>query len=141
MITVITGPPCSGKSTYAREHARPGDITVDFDLIAQALGSPDSHDHPPELREITAAAWSAAVNRVLAYSRTSITAWIIDSKPTRQRWLAYQQARARHITLTASREELHRRADSDGRSPEWHRRIDAFTGTARDPAPVRRTQW
>lgn len=34
VITVVTGPPCSGKSTYVRTHARPGDIIVDFDAIA-----------------------------------------------------------------------------------------------------------
>lgn len=35
MLTVITGAPCSGKSTYLGQHARPDDIVIDFDAIAQ----------------------------------------------------------------------------------------------------------
>jgi tRNA uridine 5-carbamoylmethylation protein Kti12 len=28
MLTVVTGPPCSGKSTLARQRAKPGHILV-----------------------------------------------------------------------------------------------------------------
>lgn len=38
MLHVICGPPCSGKSTYVREHAEDGDLLVDYDVIAQAFG-------------------------------------------------------------------------------------------------------
>jgi hypothetical protein len=81
VITVITGPPCSGKSTYARQNASPGDVIVDFDDIARSLGSAAAWDHDPRLREIAAAAWSAAVDRALASARVGVTAWIIDSRP------------------------------------------------------------
>ena len=33
--TVVTGPPCSGKTTYILNHMAEGDIMVDFDRIAQ----------------------------------------------------------------------------------------------------------
>lgn len=39
MLTVITGPPCGGKTQYARKHALPGEVIVDFDAIAVELGS------------------------------------------------------------------------------------------------------
>lgn len=142
MITVITGPPCSGKTTYVREHAKPGDVVVDFDAIAQALGSHAGHDHDPRLREITAAAWSAALDRLVT-GYPAMRAWIVDSRPTRPRLTAYQRAGARIVTLTAPADELHRRADADGRTPEWHQRIDDFltAGARRDPAPMARTRW
>lgn len=142
MITVITGPPCAGKTTYVRERAKPGDVVIDFDDIARALGSPEDHDHDPRVREITAAAWSAAIRRLVSEPGT-ITAWVIDSKPTTDRQDDYRRVRARTVALTAAAPELHRRADADGRSAAWHQRIDAFLATARhrDPAPTVRTRW
>ena len=58
---LVMGPPCSGKSTYVAEHKRPGDVVIDYDALAVALGSPDSHDHPASLRPVVLAAWTAAI--------------------------------------------------------------------------------
>ena len=44
-VTVVCGPPCSGKTTWVREHAQPGDAVIDYDDIAQQLGSPRTHGH------------------------------------------------------------------------------------------------
>lgn len=33
MIRLITGPPASGKSTYVRDNAKPGDVIIDLDLL------------------------------------------------------------------------------------------------------------
>jgi predicted kinase len=141
MITVITGPPCSGKSAWARENAKPGDIVIDFDVIAQALGSPEDHDHDPRLREITAAAWSAAVDRLTA-GYSGMNAWIVDSRPTRTRLFHYQRAQARIVALDAPPEELHRRATADSRSGDAHQRIDQWTARhGSDPQPRVSTRW
>jgi predicted kinase len=139
VITVITGPPCSGKTTYLREHAKPGDIVIDFDALAVALGSTSPHDHDPRLREVTAAAWSAAVDR-LTNGYPGARAWIVDSRPTRTRQSAYQQARAKTVRLDASPAELHRRASADGRNQDAHRRIDEWTAR-QEPAVTARTRW
>lgn len=141
MITVITGPPCSGKSTYARKNRYPGDLTIDFDKLCQALGAEVSHEQDHWLREVTAAAWAAAVSRAL--SEPGHRAWIIDARPTRERQVGYKAAGARVISLTAPPGELHRRAAADGRPPGDHARIDAFLAAdaAKDPAPRARTRW
>lgn len=39
-VRVVTGPPCSGKSTYVDEHANRGDLVIDLDRIAYAVGYP-----------------------------------------------------------------------------------------------------
>lgn len=46
-LTVVIGPPAAGKTTYVLAHARPGDIVVDLDRLANALtcGGTDSHRH------------------------------------------------------------------------------------------------
>jgi hypothetical protein len=144
VITVITGPPCSGKSTYARERAKPGDVTVDFDAMAQAFGSPVSHGHDQAIAKVTVQAWEAAIRAAIAaYRQRQAMAWIIHSRPGQAWQQEYRACGAVLVPLSASREELHRRADADSRPADWHRRIDEFlTGAGRgDPVPLRRTRW
>ena len=142
MLTVITGPPCGGKSTYAAQHAMPGDIVIDFDLIAQALGSRVTHGHEKHVTEVAAAAWSAAIIRAIDEHARGRRVWIVDTSPTPYRLRRYGAAGARTVTCTASRDELHRRADA-GRPPSWHHRIDQHLDSPRrpDPAARARTVW
>lgn len=44
MIYLIYGPPCSGKSTYIKEHMKRGDLVCDVDLIYQAISGQNPHD-------------------------------------------------------------------------------------------------
>ena len=139
VLTVITGPPCSGKSTYARQHAKPGDIIVDFDTIAQALGSPVTHGHDRQFWKVAIEARTAAIKAAIAQCRQGATAWVVDSRPTEQARQAYLKAGGRIVDLTELREELHRRAAED-RPPSWHARIDTFLD-GRDPQPRSVTRW
>ncbi len=135
MLTVVTGPPCSGKSTWVETHATPGDIVIDFDKLALALGAAASHDYPPHIREVVFAARAAAITATLAAcQQPGISAWIIDSSPTSQRRREYQAAGAQYVTLAAGRAELHRRADADQRPPRTHKVIDQIA--ARSDVPV-----
>jgi AAA domain len=140
MITVVTGPPCAGKTAHVRKHALPGDVVIDFDEIAKAIGSPENHDHQDWVREITAAAWAAAVKRALHYNRHRV--WIIDSRPLPVRRQDYDAAGVRYVHLSADPAELHRRVETDGRSPAWHGHIDRFlAASGKDPRPASRIRW
>lgn len=132
MLTVVTGPPCSGKTTHVHQRAQPGDIVVDYDQLAQALGSPHSHDHPHDVAAVTRAARDAAVKAALAAHRRGATVWIIDTDPPTARRRTYHRAGATLITLTADRAELHRRAHQAGRPRRWHAVIDEWLAAHRD---------
>ena len=44
MINVIVGPPAAGKSEYVKGRAKDGEVVIDYDLIAKAMGSRVAHD-------------------------------------------------------------------------------------------------
>jgi 5-methylcytosine-specific restriction protein A len=45
-LTIVTGPPGSGKSTYIRQHAGPDDLLICLDAIMQTIsGLPEHHTH------------------------------------------------------------------------------------------------
>lgn len=134
MLTVVMGAPCSGKSTYVREHAAPGDIVIDFDVLAQALGSPDAHDHPTHIRMVTIDMRRTAIASAVQQHYAGHTVWIVDINPG-ERMPAYRRAGAEFVTMEASREELHARADRE-RPERWHSLIDEHA--ARQAAPPRR---
>ena len=140
MLTVITGAPCSGKTTYLNEHAQPGDVRIDFDTIAQALGSPVRHEHPEHVRMVTIATRRAAITAAIEQHHKGATVWIVDTNPG-ARMLAYRKAGARIVTMTADTDELYRRAAAS-RPPRWRQLIDEyFVNTALGPdaqRPARR---
>lgn len=125
MLTVVTGPPCSGKTTHVREHAKPGDIVIDYDQLAQALGSPDTHDHPADVAYVARAARQTALRAALGCARRGSRVWIIDTAPTAHRAHQYAKAGAQVLRLTATPAELHRRAEAE-RPEAWHGMIDKW---------------
>ena len=75
MIHVVTGAPCSGKTTYIQEHAEKGDVLIDFDAIASAFGAED-HAADGDIFEIALSARKTAIASVI---EQDCEAWIIDT--------------------------------------------------------------
>ncbi|SEG44723.1 Predicted ABC-type ATPase [Thermomonospora echinospora] len=122
VLTVVVGPPCSGKTTYVQAHAQDGDIVIDLDLIAQALGSPVTHGHADAITRTAQAARRAAITTAIRQHHRGARVWIVECDPSRQRRAEYHRAGARFVPMQASRAELHRRAAD--RPPHWHTLID-----------------
>jgi hypothetical protein len=84
MITVVTGPPCGGKSTYIKENAKDGDIVIDMDEIARSLvkGDVSNHDYSDEVRSVARAARKGAVKQaVIVGQGNRLGVWIIHTDP------------------------------------------------------------
>ncbi len=122
-VVVVTGPPCSGKSTHVRTHRKPGDIVIDFDLLAQALGSPNPHDHSAAVRNVTIRMRRAAIEAALA--QRDVDVWIVDCNIPPQRMIMYRRAGADIRVMSAPSEVLHERASRE-RPGLWHGLIDGW---------------
>lgn len=109
-LHLVTGPPCSGKTTHVRQHAGPTDVVIDWDAIAQALGSPSTHDHPPHLVPFVAEARDAVIAR-LARPSDAAAAWLIKTNPTADEYAAAASV----VTLDPGVDECLARAHRDGR--------------------------
>lgn len=88
-LIVVTGPPAAGKTTYIREHAKPGDIRIDLDHLANTLAgtSVDNHEHAPHILTVAKAARQAAID---AATKQDCTVWLIHTKPTAKQLNDYQ---------------------------------------------------
>ena len=138
MLTVVTGPPCSGKSTYAWTRAQDGDIVIDFDRIAQAIGSGSPHDHPDHVRWVAIAMRKAGINSAIIQHQKGATVWVIQTRIPERDLERYRASGAEVVTLEVDQAELHRRASAE-RPARWHQLIDDWTPqpTARPKAAPR----
>lgn len=133
-VTVVAGAPCSGKSTYIAEHHLPGDVVVDFDHLAQALGAParlnlatsDYAAVRQAARDARAAVIAAAKRGKYGTARV----WII------QTWAGEWPAGVEIMTLNPGADVCHERATVDGRPQETHDVIDQWYSAQGEGRPV-----
>ncbi|MFC8176539.1 HNH endonuclease [Streptomyces sp. NPDC057325] len=129
-VTLVCGPPCSGKTSYVRERAERGDLVVDWDALAQALGSPHPHDHPRPLVPFIAEARDAVVAR-LERRHDVARVWIIATAPRASDRARLAPEGARTVLLATAEDECVRRARRDGRPPGTIDAIETWWRTYR----------
>jgi len=109
--TLITGSPCSGKNTYVSQHARPGDLIVDYDAIMMALSGHDSHQHSAALKGYVYDARDAVIKRWMR--KRDIPIWVINSAPKRSLREHYRRQGFTVVTMDASLETCLSRARAE----------------------------
>lgn len=117
-IFVISGPPCSGKTTLCRTLMRPGEIFFDFDELKKALlgGSiyPCYTVHPHVLDYLLAVRRAALDN--LHTIKGCSRAWIIDSAPLAEARNAYRDS-VNAVTIVLEVEPSICKTRMDSRDP------------------------
>jgi predicted kinase len=103
VITVVTGSPGSGKTTYVAERKGREDIVLDFDEIAYALGSSVDHHSVPHLPvhiHLAKIAWVAVWKEITHWRfKSKGDIWIIHANPKEFQQERYKERNAKHIHL------------------------------------------
>lgn len=115
-VTLVTGPPCSGKSTWVDRHAKPGDLVVCFDRLARKAGSRNRHRHTREQRAAAGAEFRRLCATLPDYHGT---AWVIRCAATADERadLADEVQATRVLVLKPPMPVCLRRAKTAGREP------------------------
>ena len=87
MLHVVTGAPCSGKTTFVNEHKAEGDIVIDLDALGMALGAPERYRRNDAIQKAALAARKAAIDAV-----GEADAWLIHTQPTPEQRKGYGNA-------------------------------------------------
>lgn len=108
MITIVTGPPCSGKSTYIDENAKGSDIVIDMDRIALALlpKGTKPFEYDDKVRKVAMMARKAAVKEAIyqAQGERYWNVWIIHTDPDADQRMAYRAMNARLIEINPGKD-------------------------------------
>lgn len=132
-LTILCGPPCSGKSTYVAEHAEARDTVIDLDTILQRLD--------PAYRHWSGALDPALFNRAIRVRNAMLgalaqggpgRAFFIVSAPTHgERAWWYQHLGGQLMLLEAPMDVLKARAMARG-TPRARAGVDAWYAAARE---------
>lgn len=108
-VYLITGPSCSGKSTYVKERLEPGDIVLDVDDIWEQVSGQPRYTKPNALKPIVFKIRDTIKDLISKGAGTWRNAFIIESLPSKadrereaERYRAYN---VEVITMQASAQE------------------------------------
>jgi hypothetical protein len=104
-LYLVTGPPAAGKSTWVRQHAKQGDITIDYDALANVLTpAHEGHDHTDMVKAVTKAARQAAIDTALQLRhRDNVNVYVIHSMPSTALVEHYRAHGAQVVTVDPGR--------------------------------------
>lgn len=122
-VVLVCGPPCSGKTTYVREHASEEDRIVDFDDIREALAG-DRYEASRAVDIRAAEMWSEQLEQ-----RHDGVTWVVWAAPTKkQRASIRQRFDAEVRVLSTDRETCLERAREE-RPPQYLAAIEQWFET------------
>ncbi len=108
-VYIVTGAPCSGKTTFARERLAEGDILLDIDDIWQTVSGQPRYTKPNALKPIVFNLRLALKEQIAKGAGSWRNAFIIESLPLatdrKREAERYRAHNTEIITMEATREE------------------------------------
>lgn len=124
IFTLVTGSPCSGKSTFVQQSRGEHDVVVDLDALMIALGSPRLHGHDAPYLALAIAARLEAL-REIRRGRINANIWYVTCWPS-PREQALLPRTLNRVVMPASREQCHQWARDSFRPAIYPALIDEW---------------
>jgi len=123
-ITIVSGPPCSGKNTYVKNNKNRGDVVWDFDKIHSALTDESTHNHIEQVRKYIFSMRETFYNDL--QNENELKVWIINSSPIKSvRNELAEKLNANIIYLKRTKDECLNVANNE-RPDEWKGYIENY---------------
>lgn len=119
-IVLVAGPPAAGKSTYVREHAKDGDLVVEWERLALAIDPAAGVAQGEPLRSVVGDVRRAAIAAIAKHAAAGdVRAWVVVGAPNAEdrHRLADEIGASSVVVVLCSREQAAARiADDAARS-------------------------
>ena len=131
-IALVVGPPGAGKTTYVNENRNPGDLVVDYDAIAVALGGAHTADRVNEsLHGATMAARNAVLTKLRQGKLDVARCWLISANPRAEQILPYHSV----VKIDPGIDVVLARLDASGHGEEQARLVREWYAVRSGTAP------
>ena len=113
-VFVVYGAPASGKTTYVKQHKKPGELVIDLDFIKHAISFEWKTEVQKNLLNIALAMRECAYNLVERREIECQNVWVVAGLPRREeRMSLMERLNAEMIFICTSRDECIQRALQD----------------------------
>lgn len=112
-IKVVWGAPCSGKSTYARDHMQDADLVYDYDSLISAMTGKSGHRAEKSRAHRLALAMRNLFIKISAEDTEIQDAYVLTRRPSQYLQTVLDGCEVEYIHLDTSREECLARLQTD----------------------------
>jgi predicted kinase len=120
-VILVAGPPCGGKTTYVRNHAKAEDVQIDFDSLVEEEGT-GRYDQAPDVLRRARQRWRDALDAVTPEQ----TAWVIWSAPRRMDRGRFRAQYGAEVVVVMAPEALCMERAKAERPPIWQRYVRSW---------------